>query len=241
MSAYSDAVLANNPLAYWRLDTTSGTETDLGSGGHTLTYTHTSGSPTLRGEPGLLYNDPDTCAKFLAFSNACTTPTTSDLTFTSAPFSVECWFNSTSFDFSGSNTLVAKGSFGNGGWKLCQRLGFLSLGFFGVVDINSTLSVAINATYHAVAVYRASGNTDLYLNNVKNNSGTGGTPTTNSQVTCISDESTNSGGSNFFGWIDEVAIYGSALSDADVATHYGIGYQAIASTFGARHSHFGPF
>lgn len=217
MSFYSDTVLADSPLAYWPLNTAAGDETDLGSGGHTLTYV---GTPT-RAQPGLLVSDSDTCVRFDADSDYCSTPTTSDLTFLTA-FSAECWVKFDSIPGGLGIIFVAKGAGGGGGWAFYNRLGFVTLTLYGVADIISAFVPVINTIYHLVVVWRASGNTDFYVNYSKQNVATAGSPITNVQPTVVGQLSDFSG-STPLGYVDEVALYGTALSDAQVLAHYKAG------------------
>jgi hypothetical protein len=60
-SAYRSAVLAMNPVAYWRLGETSGTTAvDETGNGHNGTYV---GNPNL-GQPGAIQGDPNTAVQF---------------------------------------------------------------------------------------------------------------------------------------------------------------------------------
>jgi len=212
-------ILADAPLLYHRLNTLSGTETDQGSGAHTLTYNN-EGAMT-RQYPGLIGSDSDTAVLMDCLNGAyCSTPHTSDLTFTAAPFTVELLWRPTVIDAGNSHTLVGKGSFGNGGWMLQNRLGALALTFLGVVDIISTFVPVVNTTYHLVCAWRASGNTDFYVNNVKENIPTAGSPTTNSQQTTIGRDSTGAGNVDGASVFDELAIYNTGLLDARVSAHF---------------------
>ncbi len=55
MSAYSTAVLALSPVGYWRMSSIGSSETDLGSGGHALTY---GAGAISKGQPGCVPADP---------------------------------------------------------------------------------------------------------------------------------------------------------------------------------------
>jgi hypothetical protein len=57
---YKNAVLADSPYAYWPMSTTSGTETDYGSGGNALTYvgSGTRGGPALTADTGAASYSP---------------------------------------------------------------------------------------------------------------------------------------------------------------------------------------
>lgn len=216
--SYASEVAADSPLLHWRLNTLAGTETDQGSGAHTATYTDVS---MTRQSPGLLSGDSDSCV-FMDCANGAriTTPHAADLSFIAAPFTIELLIMWTALPTGGtSHTIVAKGAFGSGGWSLRNRIGSMSLAFWGVGEMNSTLTPVTNQRYHIVCVHRASGNTDFYMNNVKENLTTAGSPLANTQELSIGHWS-GTGDNNGVAYFDEVAIYNTALSDARVLAHF---------------------
>jgi hypothetical protein len=89
-SVYGSKVLGDGPVAYWRLDETSGTTAhDVTGHGHDATY---AASCSL-GVGGALLDDTDPAAGFDGMTSTVTAPPT-DLDFAgTAPFSVEGWVN----------------------------------------------------------------------------------------------------------------------------------------------------
>jgi Concanavalin A-like lectin/glucanases superfamily len=109
-SAYRDAVLANHPISYWRLDESSGTVASDQENSHKGAYLN---SPTL-GQPGALAGDPDTAVSFNGASQFVGVPYSAALNPTT--FSVEVWAKPTG----GTGTyrgVVASRSYPNG-WVL---------------------------------------------------------------------------------------------------------------------------
>ena len=217
--SYSSEVLADTPLAYWRLNTLSGTETDQGSGGHTLTFNNEA--QMTRQSSGLIGSDSDTAVQMNSQSGAyLSTPNAADLIFTGGAFTAELWFRPTVIDAGQSYALVGQGGFTAGGWMLQNRLGVLALYFDGPGDIISTFVPVVNTTYHIAVAWRASGNTDFYVNNVKENITTAGTPVTTTHQAAVGAFGDTAGFRNGQGGFDEVAIYNTGLSDARVAAHF---------------------
>lgn len=220
MSALSAAILADSPILYWRMNTLSGAESDLGSGGHTLTYT---GSPA-RGVQGIVPTDTDACVRFAAGSQYGSTPNVADLTFTSFPFSMACWVRFDSINAGGSQEFIAKGSFGNGGWEFRNRLGVFTLSYIGVADIISNFRPQVGIVYNFGVAARASGNTDFYVNGSKIfRSTTAGTPITNAQDCVLAQDSLKTGTDPLLGCLDEVSVYNTGLSDARFAAYWDAG------------------
>ena len=82
-AGYYDVVMADNPVAYWRLnELTVGPVSDSAG-----THTGTLHTPVTLGEPGPLMHDPDPAMDFTG--GYISSPYASDLA--NATFSVECW------------------------------------------------------------------------------------------------------------------------------------------------------
>src|SRR5437588_12563469 len=85
-SGYRTAVLADNPVSYWRLGEGSGTTAADEQGTNSGTYV---GSPTL-GQPGLLTGDPNTAVAFNGSSAKVEIPSIQ------TPRTIEAWIKTTS-------------------------------------------------------------------------------------------------------------------------------------------------
>jgi hypothetical protein len=223
--SYQDVVLADSPISYWRLGTTSGNEVDISGNGHTLTYT----SGTIRGASGAIAGDANTAATFGTLSTHCAQATVAE---TPSALSVEAWFYATADGITSTREIVERQSSGaphytqwNMSWKfngtvnsLYARLGFTD---GSNTDLQSgTLSK--NAWHHAILTWSGTV-AKLYVDGSEVASSTVGAKniTYNSQIFNIGCYS--GGNESFIGNIDEVAIYNTALSAAQVATHYNAG------------------
>ena len=92
-AAYRNQVLADEPLAYWRLGEPSGTSAaDASGNGNTGTY---GGSPTL-GATGALAGDTDTATSFDGVNDNVSVPNNASLNLNGS-FSIEFWAKQTSF------------------------------------------------------------------------------------------------------------------------------------------------
>jgi predicted ribosomally synthesized peptide with SipW-like signal peptide len=114
-SYYANAVLADNPVGFWRLNETSGTTaTDLGSGAHNGTY---NGGFTL-GAPGPLQDPQTSPALNGANDGSGGRVEAGDIYgFTgNAPFSVELWVRRTDSAATTQEYLVDKQEWGGSGW-----------------------------------------------------------------------------------------------------------------------------
>ena len=225
------AVLADIPLGYWRLDETSGTVAHDYVMGNNGTYTPTA----LLGQPGNKLIDPHPVARFgsLAVTNSCVT-NISALNFATsgnAVFSIEAWVNG------GAQTtdagIVTKG-YGSGGEQFNLDCGGTGHAFrFFVRDTGGTVHLASstvtpnNQWHHLVGICdSANGYVRLYVDSTNS---TSGTIAANSGIlnstTPISIGSRQSGAATsydnqFLGYMEEVAIYGYALSSNQVAAHF---------------------
>ena len=212
--AYRSVVLADNPIGYWEFDEASGA-TAADSGGGTS-------------EPGAYQNCAlgqasafaalGTCAQFNGTTSRVRVEPSSVFELGTGDFSVELWYKTAvstrgdMFNYKNANDF---GLFANqaasgqiGGWHNGQ--------------INGT-TTTINAWHHLVAT-RSAGTLLLYLDGV--------------QVASTADAQSFSANAPLFiganhsgatayaiaipfnGWIDEVAVYGTALSAARVLAHY---------------------
>ncbi|MGC3956951.1 MAG: LamG domain-containing protein [Verrucomicrobiota bacterium] len=225
----AQAILTNNPLGYWRLDETSGTVARDYAANNNGTYGNTQ-----LGQTGNKLIDPHTVVRFgfLATSNSCVTNINLDFaTSGSATFSVEAWVNG------GSQTsdagLVTKG-YGNGGEQFNLDCGGGSHAFrFFVRDANGSAKVATssvtpnNQWHHLVGVCdQVNGFVRLYVDGVQAAQATL-TPNTGilGSTATVSIGSRQAGvgtafNNQFAGYMEEVAIYGYALSASQVLTHY---------------------
>jgi hypothetical protein len=224
VKSYRDEVLADNPVAYWRLGETSGTTAVDEMGMYDGTYV---GSPTL-GQAGAVgpapvFDGVDDEVSLLPFGISGNTPRT-----------IEAWIKPGSA--AGIRCIVYTGSTGSG-----ARARFSV--YFNVQVANNIYLLTDSADYHTSAnsitrdvwshlavSYDGSGITSgvgssikIYINGssmslTRLGTSTGDLVTPSAGGSIGRDLS--SAGRFFEGSIDEVAIYNTALSAARIAAHY---------------------
>lgn len=228
---YGQLVIADAPLGYWKLDETNGSVAYDYVSDHDGVYTLN----VLLGQPGHGLVDTHKAAGFgtLANSNSCVTNINLDFaTSSNASFTVEAWVKG------GAQTtdagLVSKG-YGSGGEQFnldCGSGGSHAFRFFvrnasGGVHLANSSVVPNNQWQHVVGVCdQINGNVYLYVNGTNVGSGSIGTSSgLLSSTTPVSIGARKSGAGTaydfqFVGSMEEVAIYGYALSPAQVQAHY---------------------
>ncbi len=216
-SVYALAVMQDAPLRYYRLGEASGTTAnDSSSNGQNGTI---NGGVTL-GTTGLIFNDTNT-AMTMDGSTGYITAATTGLPTGAASWTIETWINMASVPHSGFHSIVEFGNpasnqaaalFIDGSGHICTNT-YLVNKITGLAAANST-------TYHCVATYDGT-NLRLYINSVLQGT-LACTPAISLTYCYIGTE--DSPRDDFFpGVVDEVAIYGTALSAARIQAHYNAG------------------
>lgn len=203
---YSGEVLADSPLSYWRLAELSGTvAADSGSAGVSGTYegAMTLGQPSLCGEPS------DRAVLFAGGYVNLGRPAALEL---ASGFTYEAIIKP-----SAAGTYRPILAFGYGGFTIrlnnANQLNALKSDVADRGSSSSTFAAGVRA--HVAVTVSAGGVLTFYKNGVAD--GTGGTasdygsPTSNLYI--------GTGGFAYQGVIDEVAIYGTALSAGRLLAH----------------------
>lgn len=227
---FGQAVLADRALGYWRLDEAGGTIAHDYLAGNNGTYT----TKVLLGQPGDKLLDTHAAARFgsLATSNSCVTNIAVDFaTSGNAAFSVEAWVNG------GAQTsdagLVTKG-YGSGGeqFNLDCGGGGHAFRFFvrdagGSAHLATSTIVPDNRWHHLVGVCdETNGFVYLYVDgtNAAQTSIAANVGILSSALPASIGSRQSGAGtafdSQFVGYMEEVAIYGRALSSNQVWTHF---------------------
>lgn len=234
--SYASTILADSPVAYWKLDETSGTTaTDSSGNSRNATWV---GSPTLG--MGHLIKESGAAA-FLDGSTAyldCPVAAMNAIVAGTGAFTWECWF-------SPSNPTVKQMLYGanrgsppvnNGPQVYYSHPSFGGAGFFSVFDSTAFNEFISTSAFIATVVFvvlrvAADGSCTLRVNGAAQ-----GSAGANSSMLVASNDTFQVGmdwdagpvTSDFlFGTVDEVAIFGSSLSDAQVDAHYAAGQVAM--------------
>lgn len=227
-AAYPDLILSDHPVAYYRLEETSGsTAADSSGNGFTAYYT---GTPLL-GQPGIDTNSISLLGDG-SFVQAGYFPDFNP----SGPFTIELWARPVSAP-TGGNYRCPIGNFGgwgsNGGsgsgWYIYQTPNTPSTFAF----IIQGTAVWINYTYTLFDWYHLVGTFDgvngtFYVNGVPLGSASGGGYVPN-PANALGIGQRGDGYGFFDGNLDEVAIYTNALSAAKILAHYQLGTNSFRS------------
>jgi hypothetical protein len=228
-SDYPTTILADHPLAYYRMEETSGTTArDSSASG---AYPGVYNSNPLLGQPGI---DTNSIAVSVAQASSVTTASYYDALNQQAPFSVEIWAQSISTDLANYRCPVGNfsgwGTATQSGWYVYQIAG--SPTAFAWVTPSGvwiqSAPITLFNWYHIVGTYDGT-NMSFYLNGalVGTQSAAGYTANSvnNSGVNPIAlgFRGDASGYGSFDGNLDEFAYYTNALSAAQVLAHYQVG------------------
>lgn len=223
---YRDAILALNPLAYWRLGETAGT-TAVDASGHGYDGTYMPG--VVLGEPGLLMHDSDGAARFPGGSAAATDHVTTPLGDAWLDGDWTILLHLTPDGFSDLRDVCGT-EYSLGSEKGLAIRGYNSSasGFLGAnVNDGTNVSMAFlsiggftaGTTYHAAVVRKASAGTlAAYLNGQLANTVAiaGGFAAGKAFNIGVSDEPA----ARWPGLLDEVAVFDAALTSGQVADLY---------------------
>lgn len=209
--SYSSEVLADAPGAYYRMNEASGQPQD--SSGNACHTTAVTGSPTYS-QPGAILTDPNNNS-ILLVSDEFTAPDSAPLRVADV-FTLECWALR---GFTGAfiDAMFAKAG---GGYGLNWSSDKLMLSKAGTSQIvSSTLSITDINTYHHCVATKNGSTVKLYLDGVDvTGTVTNATCVDSAALLALGNEIGS--GFNYNGFLDEVAIYPTALSQARVQAHY---------------------
>jgi hypothetical protein len=215
---YRDVVLADNPIAYWRLGESSGTVATDQKGTSPGTYLN---GYTLA-QPGAVSGDSDTAVQFngtnarveAAGSRTPASPLNSLLP---DPISFEVWVKRGSLGT--QQRVFAKGA----NWPLLEfQSGTNKIRFAvsGRGDLAlSTVAVADTTNWHYIVATKSGTAVHIYLDGVDVTGSVSNqtAATTSGSFTIGADQG---GGVPFNGFLDEPAVYSVALTPAQVQAHY---------------------
>ena len=218
---YSNAVLADHPVGYWRLGESGGaTAADSSGFGRDGTYI---GGVTL-GVPGAIPADPNTAVRFDG-SGSYVDIAGGPFNFPNN-FTLEAWVinNNTSVPpliaprFFSNRTFNGANSGGYGVGVLTN--GAIRFTLFARQDINSSVVVPFDGLFHYVAVTFDSSNVAMiYLDGVLRQTAIASRPAGNSTTDLLIGRSI-AGDPDWRGVIDEAAIYNYVLTSDQIGSHY---------------------
>lgn len=243
---HQDTVLGYSPVAYWRLSESSGTvASDISGNGYHGTY---GGGITL-GAAGALTNDSDTVPSFDGANDRVQIADGNAFTFGTSTFSISAWVRFNNIAGANERILVGKMEYvGNQReWALVKcgtnvdshcltpnTLTFMASSSLSdglqLSSISSSTIVASATWYHVVATSNA-GAATIYLNGVSNASGTIAATMANGTAPVylgMMFDPANIGALS--GNLDEVAIFNTALTPAQVTALYQSGLGTYGST-----------
>ena len=225
MPTYREQVLADGAVAYWRLDESSGNA--LSQVGN---FPGTVSGGVTRSQPGAL-SDGNTAMAFDGSTGQVVIPNGAYQAVGIGPFTVECWVktlvlaNPDTFVLDNHNGGAARGFDFNVYsdriiWKVGDGTAVQQAVHFSVVyaDGNWHHLVGVftrGAADHILLYYDGGVKQDVIASSVGGNS----TPTLNLKVGSFSGDGGTST-RHFNGFIDEVAIYPTALTPQQIAAHY---------------------
>ena len=224
LSAYASDVLAANPVAYWRLDETDGTALYDYAGGHSGLYVGVNnglGSVSF-GVPGYSTYDTDTAVAFDGYIGYGQVPYSGDLN--PPNFSVECWVFPTggagNYRSPFSNRSTAAGPQGYLLYADASDKWSFWMGTGGGWISAEGPAVVLNQWTHLVGTY--DGTNQVFYVNGQPVVSQGAVLSPNAVAPLNIGAGQNEGPPTFFwpGSVDEVAVYGAALTAGQVLDHY---------------------
>jgi hypothetical protein len=214
---YHEQVLAASPAAYWRLGETSGTSAADETGANAGTY-----NSVLLGQPGALAGDNNSSASFDGVRSYVRAPASPSLNMTSA-VTVEFWAKRRTIS---NSYQVVVGKPGDGQSKNENYSVWLTpsnryQAYFGNGStFVAVVTPAITDTnwHHVVATYNGS-RAKIYLDGVLKQE-IAQTLQMRANNLPLNIGRANNGSYFFNGWLDEVAVYPTALPAQTILAHY---------------------
>lgn len=233
---YSDAVLADGAIAYWRLgEGIGGKAFNEGSLSAVVDASFSNFNNSEKGVGGLLAASPNPAASFDGSNNEVRIPSHNQINAASGGYttkSFELLFNADTV--TGRQVLFEQGGKSNG-FNLYLQDDELYFGawtdnnFFSANTAASALDIVAGQTYHVVGLWD-SGDLDLYVGGQPVDSTTASFTTVKTHTGKIAiggvdndtrfHNGTAGDDNNFDGIIDEVALYNLVLSEEQIQKHF---------------------
>ncbi|MGH3133820.1 MAG: LamG-like jellyroll fold domain-containing protein, partial [Gaiellaceae bacterium] len=221
---YADAVFEDGPVGYWRLDEAPGDTTVWDWSGNDGTATIQNPTGAVRAEPGPLA-DLDAATKLLGSPAGYVKVPDDPVLRVNDTFTLEAWVRR--LDLTARDMAIFN-DFGSGFWfrlNYANKIELLGNGT-GAPIAASTSSIA-DTNWHHVAATKAGMSVKLYIDGV-DVTGTVTNVTLASSTSGFHIGNTDGLTQPFYGWVDEAALYPTALSAARVQAHYAARATAMA-------------
>ena len=219
-ASYVSAVMADGPVAYWRLGEASGTDAmDQINNAHPGEYLN----GVILGEPGAIIADSNTAARFNGIDQRAEIPYAQDLN--TPPLTVEVWANVGGNAGTYRSPFTSRADFPQRGLVLYaaanDRWEFWNGRPAGGWDVLSGPPVVMGTWAHLVAIHDGTNKT-FYVNGELIGSMPNELLPNDEAITRIGAGATESPNGNYFfaGVIDEVAVYPKVLSQERILTHF---------------------
>jgi hypothetical protein len=230
--AYRSAVLADLPLAYWRMGISSGTDVPDETGTSNVLTLHAC----ALGEPGGIANDPDTSVRFNGTNAYATAKDARPFDFpTGHPFTLEIWARFDPLDagdtygelMSNFEQLDATAKDRNGYLFYLAKLQDPPLVGLewdpdGEQHVTNKIAAPLHSWGHYVGVFDGA-KIVAYLNGVAGGPTAVATGLITTRTSPFVVGAIGPSTSRFAGALDEVAVYDKALTSVQIAAHYHAG------------------
>ena len=213
-SPYNTTILADNPTAYWRLDEASGSSAADSKGSNTGTYS----AGVTKNQAGATA-DGDAAIDLNGTSGYISVPDASPLRLADGPFSLEAWVNRPTLGqtFPGDQEQVFDKT--DGGYQINIASNVIYFDQAGIGSI-AHATVAMGTGWHHIVATKNGASVHIYLDGVDVTSAVTNRTLTDGSAPLILGARRGTSSAFLDGFLDEVAIYKSALSPAQVAAHY---------------------
>ena len=222
-ASYPSTVASDTDVGYWPLDERAGTTIHDKASTADLTL---AGGAVLAAASAL--DEARTGIDFDGSSGvASRTSAVSSLT---NNFTFEAWFRADGLPSAGNYSVVAYNGTETAGWGIGLDSTGALVARYGSVNWLATTAIVKTGTYHHAALVRNAGTATLYLD------GTAYAPTNATSTPGAPGASFSIGredataGRYFNGVVDDVAVYGTALSSTRIAAHATAGRNTAADT-----------
>ncbi len=233
---YASTVLANGPVSYWRLNET--TQPPAADVANNLGSLADAGDGYYVGDPvkqyaGALVAEPNELAPSFSAGSRVAVPNTPALN-PATPFTVECWAwkaSGSGYPLGAMSSIYYTGGAERAGWLIYDndanwqfRLGDMA----GYVATAQGGTATLETWYHLAGVFDGS-NARLYVNGVEVASVAVSRPPQANPSLPLDIGSASAFSRHFSGVIDEAAVYPTALSAAEILSHYQNGISSSPS------------